>query len=70
MRKHVDQLRLRTVTATDSAEDDLDDCLPPTVLPPIDATAENSPPAVCPVPPVRRSMRTRHPPSRYSDQYG
>ena len=67
MRKHVDQIRFRTVTVNEPAEDTLDDFLPPS-----SSNSSNDNPLNIPsetAPPPRRSTRIRHPPKLYADQY-
>ena len=66
VRKHIDQIRFRTVPVevnNDENNDD-DDCLP---LPSSTSTsAEAIPSSVTATPVVRRSSRIRHPPNRYT----
>ena len=61
VKKHVDQIRYRTVTVPDASEDDF---LPTPVveLPPLAATTAPNPSA----PVLRHSSRIRNPPDRFS----
>ena len=68
MRKHVDQIRARTVTINDSSEDRFDDFLPTPSSSLNNDTTQNTPTAMA-LPP-RHSTRIRCPPSRYAaEQY-
>ena len=64
MRKHVDQIRFRTVTVQEPTADTLDDFLPPS-----SSNNDNPPDSHETAPPPQRSSRIRHPPQCYADHY-
>jgi len=64
MRKHVDQIRVRTVTINDSSEDRFDDFLPTPSSSLNNDTTQNTP-TVMALPPCR-STRIRRPPNRHT----
>ena len=66
VRKHIDQIRGRTVTVQEPMDDEFDDFLP-TSMSVSTPTSQNTSRSIAP--PLQRSTRIRHPPSRYTDQY-
>ena len=65
VRKHINQIRGRTVTVQEPVDDGFGDFLPMSTsvsTPTLQNTSRST------APPLRHSSRIRHPPSRYTDQ--